>query len=177
MRGFGQQIRRLALCACLTALALALSYAERMIPLGLLIPLPGIKLGLANVVTLFALCYLGPGEALTILLARCFLGSLFAGSLSGLIFSVAGGLLAMLVMWIAVRGHRLSVYGVSICGAAAHNIGQICAGIWVMGTWTVLSYLPLLLLVSVASGALTGAACAGVFRATEASGALKNQQK
>lgn len=177
MRENGRKIRRLALCACLTALALALSYAERLMPLELLIPLPGIKLGLANVVTLFALCFLSPGEALTILLARCFLGSLFAGNLAGAVFSVAGGVLALLVMYLAAKGGRLSVYGISICGAAAHNVGQICAAVWVMGSWTVISYLPLLLVVAVVSGTLTGAASAGVFRAADRSEALRNQLK
>ena len=67
--------RQLTLCAMLTALALALSWAERFLPLSLLIPLPGIKLGLANIVTLFALYALGAPQAFAILLCRCFLGS------------------------------------------------------------------------------------------------------
>ena len=156
--------RKLALCAVLTALALALSYFERLLPLQLLVPLPGVKLGLANIVSLFALCFLGPWPALTVLLARCFLGSLFAGSLSGLLFSLAGGLLALLCMALARRS-RLSVYGVSVCGAAAHNLGQIGAAVVVMRTAAVVNYLPGLLLAAIVSGLLTGAAAAGVFRA------------
>ena len=101
-----RRTKTLALCALLTALALGLSYVERLIPLGLLIPLPGIKLGLANVVTLFALCFLGLGPAFAVLIARCFLGSLFAGSLSGLVFSLTGGLLAMVVMAAPPKGGR-----------------------------------------------------------------------
>ena len=155
--------RRLALSAVLTALALGLSYAERAIPLGLVIPLPGIKLGLANVVTLFALCALG------ILLARCFLGSLFAGSLSGLIFSLSGGILSLFVM-LLMKKTGLSVYGISVCGAAAHNVGQILAAMGVMKTAAVVSYLPLLLLVSVPAGLITGAMTAGVIRAFSAAG-------
>lgn len=157
--------RSLALCAVLTALALGLSYAERMIPLGLVAPLPGIKLGLANVVTLVTLCLAGPGAAFGVLIARCFLGSLFAGSLSGLLFSLTGGLLAMGVMCLARKSRRLSVYGVSVCGAAAHNIGQIAAAVAVMQTPAVISYLPLLLITAVISGLITGAAAAGVLRA------------
>ncbi|MPN02962.1 hypothetical protein SDC9_150183 [bioreactor metagenome] len=83
--------RQLALCAMLTALALALSYLESFFPLSLVIPLPGIKLGLANIVTLFALYTLGPGQALIILVTRCTLGALFAGNMNALIFSVLGG--------------------------------------------------------------------------------------
>ena len=73
------------LCAVLTAMALALSYLENFFPLSLAIPIPGIKLGLANIVTLFALYALGPGQALLILLARCLLGAVFAGNMSALI--------------------------------------------------------------------------------------------
>lgn len=90
--------RELTLCAVLTAMALALSYVESFFPLSLAIPLPGIKLGLANIVTLFALYALGPGQAFMILLARCLLGAVFAGNMSALIFSVLGGVTAMAVM-------------------------------------------------------------------------------
>ena len=90
--------RQLTLCALLTALALALSYLENLFPLSLAIPIPGVKLGLANIVTVFALYALGPGEALLILLARCFLGALFAGNMNALIFSLLGGLCAMTAM-------------------------------------------------------------------------------
>ena len=161
--------RQLTLCAMLTALALALSWVERFLPLSLLIPLPGIKLGLANVVTLFALCALGPLPTGGILLARCFLGSLFAGSLSGLIFSLSGGILSLFVM-LLMKKTGLSVYGISVCGAAAHNVGQILAAMGVMKTAAVVSYLPLLLLVSVPAGLITGAMTAGVIRAFSAAG-------
>lgn len=170
-------VKKLALCAVLTALALGLSYAERTIPLGLVIPIPGIKLGLANVVTLFALCFLGAGPAFAVLTARCFLGSLFAGSLSGLLFSLTGGVLAMGVMALLRKSGRLSVFGVSVCGAAAHNIGQICAAMAVMKTAAVVSYLPLLLVTAVPAGLITGAAAAGVFRAVDKSGIRKNWER
>ena len=99
--------KQLTLCALLTAMALALSYLENLFPLTLAIPIPGVKLGLANVVTLFALFALGPGEALLILLARCFLGSLFAGNVNALLFSLLGGLCAMGTMIPAAGPVRL----------------------------------------------------------------------
>ena len=117
--------RQLALCAVLTALALGLSTLENLFPVTLVIPLPGVKLGLANIVTVFALYRLGPLPALCILAARCLLGSLFAGNASALLFSLLGGTLAMLVMLALSRLPGLSVYGVSIGGAAAHNLGQM----------------------------------------------------
>ncbi len=157
--------RQLTLCAVLTALALALSYVENFLPLTLLIPLPGIKLGLANIVTLFALYALGPGQALAILTARCLLGSIFAGNLNAMLFSVMGGLAAMGVMTLLSRLRRLSIYGVSMGGAAAHNCGQTAAAVITLGNTAPLAYLPVLLATSVFSGILTGYLAGLLFRA------------
>ena len=74
--------KQLTLCAVLTALALAFSYLENFFPLSLAIPIPGIKLGLANIVTVFALYALGPAQALLILTGRCLLGAVFAGNMN-----------------------------------------------------------------------------------------------
>ncbi len=157
--------RQLALCAVLTALALGLSYMEGLFPVSLLIPLPGIKLGLANIVTVFALYELGVWPALAILVARCLLGSVFAGNASALIFSLMGGVLAMLVMIVLRRLHQLSIFGVSIGGAAAHNIGQIGAAIITLGSTAPVGYLPVLLVVALFTGALTGFVVSLLFRA------------
>lgn len=166
--------KRLTLAALLTALALALSYVERFIPFALFIPLPGVKLGLANVVTLFALCRLGAPPAFTVLAARVFLGALFAGNFSALLYSAMGGFLALAVMYLALRCRRFSIYGVSILGAAAHNIGQVLAALITLGSTGPLGYLPLLLLTSLLSGSLTGALAAGLFRAMDAANAEGN---
>ena len=157
--------RELTLCAVLTAMALALSYVESFFPLSLAIPLPGIKLGLANIVTLFALYALGPGQAFMILLARCLLGAVFAGNMSALIFSVLGGVTAMAVMILLSRCGRLSVYGVSVGGAAAHSCGQVAAAVLTLGNTAPLYYLPVLLGVSLFTGALTGLIAACLFQA------------
>lgn len=159
--------KQLTLCAVLTAMALALSYLENFFPLSLAIPIPGIKLGLANIVTVFALYALGPGQALLILLARCFLGAVFAGNMNALIFSLLGGVTAMLVMIALRRCRRLSVYGVSVGGAAAHNIGQMAAACITLGSTMVLGYLPFLLAVSLVTGTLTGFVTALLMRATQ----------
>ena len=157
--------KKLALAAVLTALALGLSTLENLFPVSLLVPLPGIKLGLANIVTVFALYRLGAPFALAILVARCLLGAMFAGNVSALLFSLMGGVLAMLVMILLRRAKRLSVYGVSIAGAAAHNIGQICAAMLVLGGTAVLGYLPALLGGSLVTGVLTGFVTSLLFRA------------
>lgn len=157
--------RQVAMCAMLTALALGLSTLENLFPVTLFIPLPGVKLGLANIVTVFALYQLGAAPALCILVARCLLGSLFAGNASALLFSLLGGVLAMLVMMALTRLRGLSVYGVSIGGAAAHNCGQIAAACLTLGSMAPLYYLPILLGASLITGAVTGVAAACLFRA------------
>ena len=146
--------KRLTACAVLAALALALSYIEGMFPPP--VPLPGFRLGLANIVTLFALCALGAADASAILLVRVLLGAMFAGNASALIFSLLGGFAAMGVMILLARVRVLSVYGVSVGGAAAHNFGQVCAAMLTLGSAAPLAYLPILLVVALFSGALTG---------------------
>lgn len=151
--------KRIALCGMLTALALALSLAERMIPISMLIPIPGIKLGLANVVTMFALLFLSPKQAYSILFCRVVLASLFAGSVTQLLFSLTGGMLALTTTWLLlhIRGKWLSFYGISAASAAMHNIGQILAAMLVMQSVDIIAYLPLLLISAIPMGLLTGA--------------------
>ena len=157
--------KRLTLCAILTALALALSYTERFIPLQMVVPLPGVKLGLANIVTLIALYLMGPKAAFAILIPRCVFGAVFGGGITGLAFSLTGGILAMCVMALARKVPIFSVYGVSILGAAVHNVGQILAAMVLMNSVYIGAYLPYLLAVALFTGFATGAACAGVLKA------------
>lgn len=159
-----KKTRKLTLCAVMVSLALALSWFERFIPLQMVVPLPGIKLGLANIVTLVALYLLGGRSAYAILAVRCLMGSIFAGSVTSFIFSITGGTLAMIAMMAAMRVPFLSVYGVSILGAAAHNIGQIIASMAVMQSVYIGAYLPYLLIVAIFTGFATGAAASGVLR-------------
>ncbi len=158
------QAKKITLCGVMVALALALSYIERFIPLQMVVPLPGVKLGLANTVTLVALYMMKTRYAFLILVTRCLMGAIFSGSATGLLFSMCGGLLAMSMMALTKRMTCISIYGVSILGAAFHNIGQIFVAIFMMGSVYVIGYLPYLLLVSVFTGMATGSICAGVFR-------------
>lgn len=162
--------KQLTLCGVLTTLALALSVAENQLPLTMAIPIPGIKLGLANIVTVFALYALGPAQAVLILLARCTLGALFAGNMNALLFSLMGGLAAMGVMILLSRVRALSVYGVSVGGAAAHNCGQVAAAVLTLGNTAPLYYLPVLLGISLFTGAFTGLVAACLFRALDRTG-------
>jgi heptaprenyl diphosphate synthase len=158
--------RRLTRGAMLVSLALVLSLLERMIPLELLIPIPGIKLGLANIVTLFALVSLGMRDTVVILTLRIGILGLINGPVPFLL-SAAGGLLALLVMWALLRGEgRLfSLIGVGMGGAVAHNSGQVLAASLLLGNPALLAaYLPALLLTGLATGMLTGSAAIPVCR-------------
>lgn len=156
--------KQVSLCGVLTALALALSYTERLIPLQLLIPLPGIKLGLANIVTLLALSMFKTRYACMILITRCIFGAVFGGGITGFAFSLCGGMLALGAMAAAGKTSLFSIYGVSILGAAAHNVGQILAAMALMHSVYIGAYLPYLLVVAIVTGLLTGGVCAGILR-------------
>ncbi len=156
--------KQLTICAMMISLALVLSYTERFIPLQVIIPLPGIKLGLANIVTLIALYLLGPGNAAVILILRCILGSMFGGGMVSLMFSLTGGILAVTVMVGVRKVPAFSIYGVSILGAAAHHVGQIGIAMILMDSVYVGAYLPYLLVVGLFTGLATGTAGSRVLK-------------
>lgn len=158
------KVKQICVCAVLIALALVLGYMERFFPLQLVIPLPGIKLGLANAVTLVALYMFRTKYAFYILIPRCVLGALFGGGITSLMFSLVGGLLAMSTMALAKKLTALSIYGVSVLGAAAHNIGQIAVSMVLMRSVNIGGYLPYLLAISVVTGMLIATVCAGILR-------------
>lgn len=149
--------KQLTLCAVLTAMALALSYLENLFPLSLAIPLPGIKLGLANIVTVYTVFALGAGDALLVLVSRVFLGAVFSGQMMTLLYSLGGGLLC----WLAMVGLRrlLTVKQLWLCSplaAICHNLGQLLVAAGVMKTWAVLAYLPYLVIAGAGAGLFTG---------------------
>ncbi|MBR5284413.1 MAG: Gx transporter family protein [Clostridia bacterium] len=149
------QVRRLTRDALLTAIALTIFMIEAQIPAP--IPIPGIKLGLANIITLYALFMLGPWDALGILLARIVLGSLFAGNMMILLYSLAGGLLCWLLCCVLRRMMTdRQIWLCSIFGAIAHNLGQMAVAIAVTRTLGLLAYLPALMISGRLAGAFTG---------------------
>ncbi|MCL2588622.1 MAG: Gx transporter family protein [Oscillospiraceae bacterium] len=149
--------RRLVRLALYTAIALTIFIVEAQIPMP--VPVPGVKLGLANVVTLVALYSLGRREAGLIFTARILLGALLIGNVSILLFSAAGGLFAFLVMALLV-GLLPSKYIwiVSVVGALAHNAGQLLMAVFVLRTPAVLLFAPTLILSAVITGCFTGIA-------------------
>lgn len=155
---------RLTTLALLTTIALVLFLVEAQIPP--LTTIPGIKLGLANIVTLVTLYAFSIKDALLVLLVRIFLGSLFAGQMLMLLFSLAGGLLCLAVSALLYRHIPLRrLWLLSMIGAVCHNIGQLTMAAFVLGTVNVFWYLPPLLLAGLLTGCFTGlAACALITR-------------
>ncbi len=158
-------VKDIALGALLVCAALVLSIFEGFLPAAA-IPIPGIKLGLANIVILFALYRLGVGAAVGILFCKCALAAIFGSGITSFAFSICGGICAVIIMYLMrkLEGKYVSILGVSIAGAAAHGIGQILASIVMLGTVTVIYYLPALLISGIFTGALTGAICMFLFK-------------
>ncbi|MBS6645554.1 MAG: Gx transporter family protein [Clostridiaceae bacterium] len=133
---------------------MVLSYVEAMIPLPLLVP--GMKLGLANLVTVVGLYTVSvPGTAAVALLRIVLVGLTFGNSFS-MIYGLAGGLLSLVIMVILKKTGWFSQIGVSVAGGIGHNIGQLCIAVWVTKQPGVLVYLPALLAAGTAAGAVIG---------------------
>lgn len=147
--------KKLTQMALLTAIALTIFMVEAQIPA--VVPLPGVKLGLSNIVTVFAVFAMGPGEAAAILFCRIFLGSIFAGNFSSILYSASGGALAILVT-IGLRKvltHK-QLWVAGSLGAIAHSIGQMVMAVLMTGTPTIAVYLPMLIAISIVTGLFTG---------------------
>ncbi len=156
--------RKLALMALLTAIALTIFVVEAQIPAP--VPIPGVKLGLANIVTLITVCLLGKKEAGAVLLVRVIMGAMFAGSPSTLLFSAVGGLFAYLTMCLTVGlfgDNRLWI--VSALAGIAHNAGQLLACVLVVKTPGVFAYAPILAASGVVTGVFTGFAAQYLLKA------------
>lgn len=146
--------RFMALYGLLTALAFVLGYVESLLPIYL--GAPGVKLGLANLVTVIALYSMGGKAALFINLARIVLTGFTFGNMSSILFSLAGAALSLAVMAVCKKIRLFGMIGVSILGGVCHNIGQFLVAAYVVKTFGVFSYFPVLLAVGTAAGALIG---------------------
>ncbi len=159
----GKGAGRLTRLALLTAIALTIFLAEAQLPP--LAPIPGVKLGLANIVTVYAVFVLGPADGLMILAARVFLGAVFSGQMMTLLYSAAGGLLSWCVLCLLRRAMgRGQLWLCSPVAGLCHNLGQLLAAAGVMGSWAVLAYLPYLAVAGILAGLFTGAAAQALVR-------------
>lgn len=146
--------KKIATYGLLVALAFILSYIESLFPIP--IPVPGIKLGLANLVVIAALYSMGVKEAFTLSIIRIVLSGFTFGSPSMMIFSLAGGILSWLMMSIFKKSKLFGLIGVSIIGGIFHNIGQIVASIFIVENINIIYYLPFLLISGIITGTVIG---------------------
>ena len=147
--------KRLVTLGLLTAIALTIFMLEAQIPP--IVPMPGVKLGLSNIVTVFAVFVLGGKEGCMVLFARIFLGAVFAGNFSTIFYSGAGGLCAIAVTILSrkiLTKKQLWIAGV--LGAIAHSIGQMAMAIAITRTVGLVSYLPMMIICSIITGLFTG---------------------
>lgn len=147
--------RKLTQMAMLTAIALTIFMVEARIPA--LVPIPGVKLGLANIITVFAVFAMGPKEAAAILFVRIFLGAVFAGNFSTIFYSAAGGACAILITILLrkVLTHK-QLWVAGALGAIAHSVGQMAMAIAITGTPGIIVYLPMMIVCSIITGVFTG---------------------
>ena len=147
--------RKLTTLSMLTAMALTIFMVEAQIPP--LTPIPGIKMGLSNIITVFIVFTIGPKEAAAVLFVRVFLGAVFAGNFSTIFYSAAGGLCAI-VATICLRKilTKRQLWVAGVCGAIAHSIGQMAMAITLLATPGLIVYLPLMIVASMLSGTFTG---------------------
>lgn len=155
--------RRLAMAALLAALALIFSYVESMVPSP--VAIPGVKLGVANLVVLLALYQLDFKYAFAINMVRIVVSGLLFSGVFGILYSLAGGMLSLVVMWTLKKSRLFSIVGVSMAGGVAHNIGQILVASAVVADIKMFAYLPVLMFSGIISGILIGFICHYVMRA------------
>lgn len=147
--------RKLVYLALLSAIALTIFMVEAQIPP--LVPFPGVKLGLSNIVTVFAVFTLGGMEGSLILFIRVILGAVLSGQMSTVFYSAAGGLLAIVTTILLRRILKKNQLWVAGClGAVAHSIGQMVMAVFIAGTPSLILYLPVMILCGLVAGLFTG---------------------
>ena len=149
------KIQKITTLGLLTAIALTIFMVESQIPS--IVPLPGVKLGLANIVTVFTVFALSPKDGILVLSARIFLGAVFSGNFSTIFYSAAGGICAIAVTILLRKILKKNQLWVAGClGAIAHSIGQMAMAIMLMGTSSLIIYLPVMIIISIITGLFTG---------------------
>lgn len=147
--------KKVARMGVFIALAMIFSYIEVLIPFNF--GIPGVKLGIANIVIVTSLYMFSTGEAFGISVIRIVLMGILFGNGMSLLYSLAGGSLSFLAMWIGKKTNWFSVMGVSMAGGVFHNVGQILAVMLVMKNTMFVAYLPVLLVAGIVTGYLIGA--------------------
>lgn len=148
---------RLATAAILATLALIFSYIEAIIPSP--VNMPGVKLGIANLVILLALYELDFKYAMSINIVRIFISGFLFSGVFGILYSLTGGILSLIVMWLLKKTNLFSIVGVSMAGGVTHNLGQILIASLIVSDIRMFIYLPILMFSGIISGILIGFIC------------------
>ena len=156
------KVKNVATLGLCVALAMIMSYIESLFPLNFAVP--GIKMGLANIVIIFLLYRMGFGTACAVSLIRVFLVSLLFGNVMMMAYSIAGAVLSLGLMFLLKKSGKFSVVGVSIAGGVAHNAGQIIMAIILLGAKQIAYYLPVLAVTGTVTGVLIGIAASIVIK-------------
>ena len=156
---------KVAVFGVFTSLALILSYVELLIPINS--GIPGMKLGLANLLVVILLYKGCPRDALLLSVIRILLSGLIFGNMFSIFYSLGGGLLSLAVMVFLKKTGQFTVAGISIGGGASHNVGQLLVAMFVVQTYQVGYYLPALLIAGVITGAVIGILSAEVLKRTQ----------
>ncbi|MCR5396503.1 MAG: Gx transporter family protein [Lachnospiraceae bacterium] len=154
--------KKIAYYGLCIALAFVLSYVESLFPT--FIAVPGVKLGLTNLVVLIALVKIGKKDAFFINMIRILLVGFTFGTAFSLLYSFAGGILSFLVMMLFYGKNQFSVIGVSVAGGVAHNVGQILVAMMVLESKALVYYLPVLILSGTLAGVVVGILCGEVVK-------------
>lgn len=153
---------RVAYFGVFTALALIFSYIETLIPINF--GIPGIKLGLANLIIVVALYKLELKEVYMLAVVRILLSGFIFGNYFSIIYSLAGGLLSLTVMALLKRQEGFSVMGISMAGGVFHNVGQMIVAVLVVETFSISYYLPVLLIAGLITGLVIGVVGDGILK-------------
>ena len=148
------RIRKTAYMGLFLAVAMICSYIETLIPFS--VGIPGIKLGLANIVVVLMLYSVGTKEALLVSLLRIVLVGILFGNAFSILYSLVGGILSLLVMWMLKRLGRFQMISVSAAGGIAHNLGQIIVATIIVKNYNVMYYFPFLMICGLLTGVLIG---------------------
>lgn len=146
--------KKIALYGILTSLCLLTGFIETLIPLP--VAIPGIKLGLGNIVVLYILYTMGEKDAACISAAKVVLSGFIFGNMAGILYSLCGAALSLFVMIMLKRTKKFSVIGVSVSGGASHNTGQIIAAVIITSWSTVRFYIPFLIISGIITGIIIG---------------------
>lgn len=171
----GMSALEVATYGLLAAVALIFGYVEALFPLPL--PVPGIKLGLGNIVVLFALAGFGWRAGLAIALVKVVVSALLFGNPMVLMYSAGGAALSFAAMWVALHWSRLSIVGVSMTGGVFHMVGQLAVVAFTFSPYVALVYLPVLMISGLVTGLLTGYVCRLVIRTTAKSNLFKSRAR